>query len=467
MFKKLSPRNIAALFTFIYLVIFIIIGFTSASIAVISFGIVGIVLLLEPWNKFLSTKLKIRKSVSISIAFTAIFVIIGLVIFFLIPIVFKEATNLYNLSMDFFPAEKNTDITSFDIKNNISKILSDNAFLSKLSQTEKTNLLQLEKDLEDYYSEMDFNSNDKELNEILDKYPQSNIIIISPEDSFNYSLDSIKKITDKYLSLDNSTYISNILYENTLSLDSKELWRDAADYFIPSSLSESRKTQIMNTVRDVLNQIKNFVRTNIPYWLEKIPNFLGTTVYIIFFIILGSIYLSYYFGGFKKFAPLIYPKRSRMNAIPFLKDTYVSLERYLISIIICALIVGFTMGISFQALGLPFALLVGFWAAITNLVPVVGVVFEVVPVLLLALYSKSWFDFIILVVIIIFLHAFAFILFLKISQGLNKVNPFLIIVLMILMSQLFGFPGAFIAVPACLVIKRIWEHFLKPWMEEH
>jgi predicted PurR-regulated permease PerM len=468
MFKKLTSRNMAALFTFFYLGILIIMGFSSASIAIISFGIIGIVLLLEPWNRFLSEKLKIRKGFSISIAFAIIIVIISLVIFFLIPVIFREATNLYNLSMDFFPADQNTNITSFEINNNISKVLSEDDFVKNLSDSEKSNIELLKSDLKDYYSKLDFHDDGKEtLDNILQNYPQNNIVIIYPENEANYSLEAIEKITGKYLSSENSAYISSKIYGSALNTNSKELWKDAAEYFIPSSISNERKDQMMKTIKDILNQLKDFVRTNIPHWLEKIPNFLGTTVYIVFFIILGAIYLSYYFGGFKKFIPLIYPKKCRNEAIPFLKDTYISLERYLISIIICALIVGFSMGISFELLGLPFALLVGFWAAITNLIPVIGVVFEVVPVLLLALYSKSWFDFIILVIIIIFLHAFAFILFLKISQGLNKVNPFFIIIMMVLMSQLFGFAGSFIAVPACLVIKRIWEHFLGPWMEDH
>lgn len=467
-----NPRSIAAIFSCIYLLIILLITTFSPSIGAIFFITFAIVLVLEPWSKFLKRILGFSRTLSINIGLVAFFVGIIVLAVYLIPLVFKEATNFYNTALDFFPSDQKTPVTLFEINNNVDRIMANETFVSRLSETEKIELTKLNDDIKEYYREI---YEQVQLNEV--DIPETIKEIIPAEKDYiivfsgtgtkrEATIEELSGIISAYLTPANSEYLGNQLLEDATRVGSKEIWREVVEYFMPKPLAEERTQQITNNVGKLLIEMQSMFRQYIPRALEKIPNLLTTVFTVMFFVIIGGVYFSYYFPAFKSYAPKLYPKKCRNTALPFLKDTYGNLERYVISIVIVGIVVGIIMGILVKLLGLPYALLMGFWAALTNLIPIVGVVLEIVPLLLVAASVKSLTAFIGLIIGLILIHSMAFIMFLKLMKGYNRINPVVVIIMLILVGQFLGIGGAFIAVPIAIVLKQIWNHFLSPWLEE-
>jgi predicted PurR-regulated permease PerM len=133
---------------------------------------------------------------------------------------------------------------------------------------------------------------------------------------------------------------------------------------------------------------------------------------------------------------------------------------------VIALIVGVVVGIVVRSMGLKYSLLMGLWAAFTNLIPIVGVPLEFIPLFLLAVSTQNLVLVLVLLIILVIVHAAAFILFLVFMKGYNRINPVIIILMIVVAGQLLGLFGAIVAVPFAIILKMMWIHFFSPMLEE-
>jgi predicted PurR-regulated permease PerM len=99
------------------------------------------------------------------------------------------------------------------------------------------------------------------------------------------------------------------------------------------------------------------------------------------------------------------------------------------------------------------------------MIPIVGVVFEIIPLILLAVSARSLLVFIGLLAALLVIHTAAFIVFLKLMRGYTRTNPVIMIFSIIFFGQVLGIVGAFLAVPLTIILKQFWEHFISPWFE--
>jgi len=129
-----------------------------------------------------------------------------------------------------------------------------------------------------------------------------------------------------------------------------------------------------------------------------------------------------------------------------------------------ALIVGISFGVFLLFIGVKYSLLLGVWAAITNLIPIVGVVLEIIPLLLTGV-SMGLKAVVTIAIAVAVVHTTAFVIFLKLMKGYIKINPVVMIFMILLSTQIFGMIGAFIAVPLTIVIRLYWQYFIYPWLE--
>jgi len=129
-----------------------------------------------------------------------------------------------------------------------------------------------------------------------------------------------------------------------------------------------------------------------------------------------------------------------------------------------AIFVGVCAFFIMSFLGIKYTVLMSFWAFVTNFIPIVGVIFEFVPLALVGLSSgvesMVW-----LLVLMSVIHGSAFIFFLFVMRGYSKINPFFIILAILIFGQIFNVLGILIAVPLCLIIKLFWTNFIKPYFE--
>ncbi len=223
--------------------------------------------------------------------------------------------------------------------------------------------------------------------------------------------------------------------------------------------------EIAQNITDMVLSIQPKVLQLFQSGLDYATRVTPTALTFLFYVVLGMVYLVFYLPSFKANAGFLFPNHCRDQAVEFLRDVYTLIRRFLFSIVIVGMIVGVIIGVMLAIMGSRYSLLMGFWGFFTNLIPIVGVVFEVIPLFILS-FSLGIQTTFVIAVIILFLHTGAFVLFLFLMKGYAKLNPFATILLILLFSQIFGVMGSLIAVPFGLTFKVFWKRFISPYFEK-
>ena len=218
---------------------------------------------------------------------------------------------------------------------------------------------------------------------------------------------------------------------------------------------------------DILEKINDWVAqialNLINKLVEYIPSILtGIVVVSITAIILGSLKI-------KIFSKLgyLFPKSGREDAIQFLKSTFVDFTNYVHGQFWVASIVGLLIGLGSKILGIKFALFLGVLAWITDFIPYLGVIMTFIPMTLLAYNSGGVVKALWAIIILVGVNQLeAFFLAPKIQSTQMNLHWFLILISLVLFTELFGVIGILIAIPTLVVIKRYWNHFVLPNLED-
>ncbi len=225
--------------------------------------------------------------------------------------------------------------------------------------------------------------------------------------------------------------------------------------------SPDLKKFIENVLTSFTPSLKSWLSKEVTHFAISLPS----TLTVIFFSVLGSIYVAYGLERFKKVsATSFFPMSSHKKVKIFLKVAYRHMQNYIVGVTIAALFTAVSMGIFLAFVGIKYSLLLGTWAFITNYIPIVGVLLEIIPIALSTL-MKSTTVFIWYWIVLVIVHSAAFVIFVKAVQSQSKLNPFWMIVAILVFTQIIGGMGAFVAVPLMILIKDYWDIFIVPYLK--
>ncbi len=224
-------------------------------------------------------------------------------------------------------------------------------------------------------------------------------------------------------------------------------------------LSPTLATRISQIVSLLEPKLLRFFESMVSAITKTLPQIFT----FLFYVILGSVYLTYYFPSLKKNVPYLFPKSCRKEAMFFLRDAYIQLRQYIFSVTIVAILVGILIGLLLWILKTKYVVLLGFWATFTNFIPIIGVFLELIPLFLMT-FSLGLKSNIALAIGVTIIHIVAFLIFLKLMEGYIKINPVSIIFIIMLFSSALGILGALIAVPSAIIFKAFWLRFIAPFL---
>ncbi len=225
--------------------------------------------------------------------------------------------------------------------------------------------------------------------------------------------------------------------------------------------SPDLKKFLENVLSSSTPSLKSWLSKEITHFAISLPS----TLTVIFFSILGSVYVAYGLEKFKRVsATSFFPMSSYRKVRIFLHISYHHMQSYIVGVTVAALFTAISMGLFLAFSGIKYSLLLGTWAFITNYIPIVGVVLEVIPIALSTL-MKSATVFIWYWIVLIIVHSAAFVIFVKAVQSQSKLNPFWMIVAILVFTQIIGGMGAFVAVPLMILIKDYWDIFIVPYLK--
>lgn len=233
----------------------------------------------------------------------------------------------------------------------------------------------------------------------------------------------------------------------------------------------SWKVLLKNQPENIVNNIENFMNSLQPKLIEMLSNFIelipsyGQKAFtFLFFLTIGSIYLSFYFEEFKVRLQYLYPRSLRNSAKIFYEESFSQIEHYVVATLFAAAFVGISAFLAMSFLGIKYQLLLSFWAAVTNFIPVIGVVLEFIPMIIVGV-SSGLSTMLIFILIMIIIHGIAFIIFISIMKDYGRINPVITVFSLLILGSILSLTGALIAVPTAMIIKVFWNIYIKPELE--
>lgn len=220
--------------------------------------------------------------------------------------------------------------------------------------------------------------------------------------------------------------------------------------------------KIQEWVTNIKGEIINTSSTTIGHTLLTV----GNLVVVLFLVPVYVFMLLFYHPILIEFIRRLFGTDNQSQVSEIVTQTKIVIQRYLIGLIIEAVIVATLNTIALLILGIEYALLLGIIGALLNVIPYVGGIIRVVIFMIVALVTKSP------VYVIYVLVIFSFIQFIdnhyivpKIVASKVKINALFAIVAVIAGDALWGIPGMFLSIPILAIVKLICDNVqsLKPW----
>jgi predicted PurR-regulated permease PerM len=165
----------------------------------------------------------------------------------------------------------------------------------------------------------------------------------------------------------------------------------------------------------------------------------------------------------EKFVLSLMPPETRDDWSSAFADIGTRLSAYVQGVVLNGAIVGVVMSASLALLGVPYALLLGFIAAIFQAIPMVGAVISGLIILPVVLATSGWERMLIALVVFAVVQLLDQNLLSPIIFGQRVQLSFLLIILATVVGgTILGIAGAFLAVPAAAVLQVLIVRIVAP-----
>ena len=229
---------------------------------------------------------------------------------------------------------------------------------------------------------------------------------------------------------------------------------------------------------DVSEQLEDFV-AELP---ERITASFGTIVGVagrvgsaIFSIVTVAILTIYFMASLprmRRTAAIVFAPETRERAQDVIEKAIDRIGGYVGGILVTASIAGISALLFFSilgvlGLGIPFALPLAVFAALTGLIPVVGAYIGAAPAVAVGFFQRPLTGILILAYFIVYQQIENYAIQPRIMKNAVNLSPAAVIISTLVFGSLAGFAGAVLALPAAATIKvLIVEVFLRSRVEE-
>jgi predicted PurR-regulated permease PerM len=159
----------------------------------------------------------------------------------------------------------------------------------------------------------------------------------------------------------------------------------------------------------------------------------------------------------------MFPARHRLQILAILKDLDAVVGGFIRGQVVVALVVAILVTIWLTIMGVKFALLIGLFAGVADIIPYVGAVVGAIPAILLAGYHFGVVKALIVLLGFVAIYEIEGHLVAPFVVGQRVgLPPLMIIVAILVGAELGGIVGMFVSVPIAAMIKVLWMRFMRP-----
>jgi predicted PurR-regulated permease PerM len=194
---------------------------------------------------------------------------------------------------------------------------------------------------------------------------------------------------------------------------------------------------------------------------------LGSGVVVLLLVPVYIFMILFYQPLLRDFIRRLFAESHQSKVSEIVTQTKTVIQRYLIGLVIEAVMVATLNSTALLILGIDYAILLGIIGALLNVIPYIGGLVAVALPMMVAVATKStaWYA-------LYVLAAYYFIQLIdnnyivpKIVSSKVKINALFSIIVVIAGNALWGIPGMFLSIPLLAIVKLIFDHIepLKPW----
>ena len=149
------------------------------------------------------------------------------------------------------------------------------------------------------------------------------------------------------------------------------------------------------------------------------------------------------------------PHRHRERVRLVSADAARAMSGYMLGNFLISLIAGTAAFVALVALGVPYAVVLAAWVAFADLIPLVGATMGAIPGVLIAFLHSTWAGVGALIFFVLYQQFENSVIQVAVMRRTVKVNSLTVILSVLAGVELFGFLGAFLAIPAAGVIQLV------------
>lgn len=235
-------------------------------------------------------------------------------------------------------------------------------------------------------------------------------------------------------------------------------WNKASDYFNQLQ-NPTIKNSLLGNLQNGLQSLQsNLGKTTAGIFNALVTIFGGFISFITILVI--SFYMVIQEDAMRKFVSSLAPDKYQPYIFQLIKRIQEKLGGWLKWQLALGFIVGFLDFVGLSILGVKYTLVLGLWAGLTEIIPLIGPVFGAIPGVFIALITGGITKALLAAAIYLLVQLLRNNLIMpKVMQKATDLNPVVVIIVMFIGAKLAGIVGIILAIPVTLVIKVFVEDF--------
>ena len=210
-------------------------------------------------------------------------------------------------------------------------------------------------------------------------------------------------------------------------------------------------------------QLGNLLDNITPYLLS-IPTTIITIISDIVITLFMALFWTAYTDGLREFVLSFFPPHMRPTGARVLNEMSIRLGGYVRGVVINMFVIGTLSGLAVWLLGLPFALLLGVFAGLTEFIPLIGPFIGAAPAVIIAFTMSPAKGLLVAGIYVIIQEFEGHTLVPLVMNRVVKLRPLTILIALSIGALVKGLEGALLAVPFAAVVQVLIVYVLAPWI---
>jgi predicted PurR-regulated permease PerM len=216
----------------------------------------------------------------------------------------------------------------------------------------------------------------------------------------------------------------------------------------------------LNEVQNILQGFSDYLQQSAQSIFGLITSVFGGVMSAIAILII-SFYLSVTKKGIESFLGSVVPEKYESYALNLWKRAEIKVGLWFQGQLLLGLIMGLLVYVGLSLMNIKFALILGFLAAILEIVPMVGPVLAAIPAILLAFLQSPALGLWVIVFYVVVQQLENHLLVPVVLGKTIGLNPVVVIIALLIGKQLAGIPGMILSVPVATIIVEMMDDFAK------